>query len=390
LNKPWKGTVLQEKNGMKLPMEMTLAQVAAVIGGRVQGPADLKVSSVAPSPMQASSNDLAFIFEKELLKRIDECKAAAIIVPEGTESDRPLILVERPTLAIQRMLSAAPSQRHYPPKGVHPTAIVDPSVELGAEVAIGPYVVIGPRTKIGAHTRIMASCVIGGDVVIGENCLLHPACLVADAVIIGNRVTLQQGANLGSDGFGYVTERPSNMELKIAGKTEGFSDSPNPLLKIPQLGTVVIEDDCEIGSCCTIDRGTLGATFIGAGSKIDNLVMVAHNCHIGREVIVVGQAAIGGSTKIGDRAVVAGNAGIKDHTTIGKDAIVSAMAGVMKDIPAHDVQVGVPAIPMREFFTQVAHIKRLPKMTSDMRALQKRVTELEKLLLEKSLSDGKK
>jgi UDP-3-O-[3-hydroxymyristoyl] glucosamine N-acyltransferase len=363
-------------------MEMTLAQVAAVIGGRVQGPADLKVSSVAPSPMSATSSDLAFIFEKELLKRLSDCHAAAIIVPEGVEADRPLIFVERPTLAIQKMLSAAPTSRHFPPKGVHATAIIDPSVELGEGVAIGPYVVIGPKTKIGARTIIMASTVIGGDVKIGDNCLLHPACLIADAVVIGNRCILQQGANVGSDGFGYVTERPSNMELKIAGKTEGFSDKPNPLLKIPQLGTVVIEDDCEIGSCATIDRGTLGATHIGAGSKIDNLVMVAHNCRIGREVIVVGQAAIGGSTKIGDRAIIAGNAGIKDHTDIGSDAIVSAMAGVMKDIPANDVQVGVPALPMREFFTQVAHIKRLPKLNSDLKALQKRVAELEKKLAE--------
>ena len=370
---------------MKLPMEMTLAQIAAIVGGRVQGPSDLKVSSVAASPMAATSSDLAFIFEKELLKKLADCKAAAVIVPEGVQSDRPLILVERPTLAIQRILSAAPNHRHFPAVGVHPTAVVDPTAELAESVAIGPYVVIGANTKIGADTVIMASTVIGGDVKIGENCLLHPACLIADGVIIGNRVILQQGANLGSDGFGYVTERPSNMELKVAGKTEGFSTQPNPLLKIPQLGTVIVEDDCEIGSNTTIDRGTLGATHIGAGSKVDNLVMVAHNCHIGREVIVVGQAAIGGSTKIGDRAIIAGNAGIKDHTDIGSDAIVSAMAGVMKNIPPNDVQVGVPAIPMREFFTQVAHIKRLPKLTTDVRALQKRLTELEKQLEKRSL-----
>jgi UDP-3-O-[3-hydroxymyristoyl] glucosamine N-acyltransferase len=152
------------------------------------------------------------------------------------------------------------------------------------------------------------------------------------------------------------------------------------LLKIPQIGTVIIEDECEIGSCATIDRATLGATRIGKGSKVDNLVMIAHNVTLGREVIVVGQAAIGGSTKIADRSVVAGNVGIKDHIEIGKDAIVSAMAGVMKDIPEGDVQVGVPAVPIREFFTQVAHVKKLGKMISDMRTLQKKVAELEKAL----------
>ena len=375
---------------MKLPMEMTLAQVAAIIGGRVQGPSDLKVSSVAPSPMSAKPGELAFIFEKDLLKRLNDCKAAAIIVPEGIQADRPLILVERPTLAIQRMLSAVPNRRYFPARGIHPTAIVDPTAELGVDVAIGPYVVIGPKTKIGARTIVMSSSVIGGDVTIGENCLVHPSCLIADGVVIGNRVILQQGANLGADGFGYVTERPSNMELKIAGKTEGFSDSPNPLLKIPQLGTVVVEDDCEIGSNTTIDRGTLGSTHIGTGCKIDNLVMIAHNCHIGREVIIVGQAAIGGSTKIGDRAVVAGNAGIKDHIDIGKDAIVSGMAGVMKDIESQEVHLGVPSQPIRELFTQLAHVKRLPKLAGDLRALQKRVTELEKLLQEMSPDENNK
>jgi UDP-3-O-[3-hydroxymyristoyl] glucosamine N-acyltransferase len=361
-------------------MEMTLAQVAQVIGGRVKGPSDLKVSAVAPSPLAATSTDLAFIFEKELLKRLDDCKAAAVIVPEGIEADRPLILVERPTLAIQKMLAAAPNKRHFPAKGIHPTAIIDPSAKLEADVAIGPYVVIGPNTTIGARTKIMASTIIGGDVMIGEDCLFHPACLIADGIQIGSRCIFQQGANVGADGFGYVTERPSNMELKIAGKTEGFSDAPNPLLKIPQIGTVIIEDECEIGSCATIDRATLGATRIGKGSKVDNLVMIAHNVTLGREVIVVGQAAIGGSTKIADRSVVAGNVGIKDHIEIGKDAIVSAMAGVMKDIPEGDVQVGVPAVPIREFFTQVAHVKKLGKMISDMRTLQKKVAELEKAL----------
>ncbi len=365
---------------MRLPMEMTLAQVAQVIGGRVKGPSDLKVSAVAPSPLAATSTDLAFIFEKELLKRLDDCKAAAVIVPEGIEADRPLILVERPTLAIQKMLAAAPNKRHFPAKGIHPTAIIDPSAKLEADVAIGPYVVIGPNTTIGARTKIMASTIIGGDVMIGEDCLFHPACLIADGIQIGSRCIFQQGANVGADGFGYVTERPSNMELKIAGKTEGFSDAPNPLLKIPQIGTVIIEDECEIGSCATIDRATLGATRIGKGSKVDNLVMIAHNVTLGREVIVVGQAAIGGSTKIADRSVVAGNVGIKDHIEIGKDAIVSAMAGVMKDIPEGDVQVGVPAVPIREFFTQVAHVKKLGKMISDMRTLQKKVAELEKAL----------
>jgi UDP-3-O-[3-hydroxymyristoyl] glucosamine N-acyltransferase len=364
---------------MKLPVEMTLGQIAAVVGGRVKGSADIKVNSVATSPLAATSSDLALIFEKEMLKRIGECKAAAIMVPEGTDADRPLIVVERPMLAIQRILTAAGVKRYFPEKGLHPTAVIDPTAELGANVAIGPLVVIGPGTKIGARTIIMANTVIGGEVLVGDDCLIYPGVILSDFVRIGNRVILQQGCSLGSDGYGYVTEKPSNLEKKAAGRTD-FSDDENPLLKIPQIGTVIIEDDVEIGSNTTIDRATMGATIVGRGSKIDNLVMIAHNCRIGRECIVVGQAAIGGSTKINDRAVVAGNAGIKDHLEIGKDAIVEAMAGVMKDVPEHDVQVGVPATPVRQFFTEVAHVRRLPKMASEVKALQKRLAALEEKL----------
>jgi UDP-3-O-[3-hydroxymyristoyl] glucosamine N-acyltransferase len=203
--------------------------------------------------------------------------------------------------------------------------------------------------------------------------------MIADYVIIGNRVIMQQGAALGSDGFGYVSERPSNMELRLAGVKE-LSFEANPLLKIPQIGTVIIEDDVEIGANTTIDRATIGATRIGKGTKIDNLVMVAHNCTIGKETILVAQVGVAGSCSIGDRAILAGQVGVKDHITIGRDAILEGQAGVMKDVPDEDVQVGAPAIPVRDFMTHVAHTKKLPKLFDEFKALQKRVAELEKEL----------
>jgi UDP-3-O-[3-hydroxymyristoyl] glucosamine N-acyltransferase len=290
-----------------------------------------------------------------------------------------MILVERPNLAIYKVLSALQPKRYYPAVGIHPTAIIDPSCEIGDEVALGPYVVIGPKTKIGARTKIMAGTVIGGEVVIGQDCLIHPNCVIADYVIIGNRVILQQGAGLGSDGFGYVTEQPSNMELRLAGVKE-LSLAPNPLLKIPQIGTVIIEDDVEIGSNTTIDRATIGATKICQGAKIDNLVMVAHNCTIGREVILVAQVGVAGSCLVEDRAILAGQVGVKDHITIGRDAILEGQAGVMRDVEPEDVQVGAPAIPVREFMTQVALNKKLPKLFDQFKAMQKKVAELEKEL----------
>ena len=372
---------------MKLPAPMTLSQIAALIGGRVQGSEQLKVSNFAESPFNATEGDIALVTDKKLLKRLSDCKASAMIVPEGTQSDKPLILVKRPTLAIQKMLSAVKPNRFLPAIGVHPTAVVDPSAEIGDKVAIGPLVVIGPKSKIGARTTIMAGTVIGGAVQIGEDCLLHPGCLVADYVKLGNRVILQQGASLGSDGFGYVTERPSNMELRMAGSSE-LSDDANPLLKIPQIGTVILEDDVEIGANTTIDRATIGATRIGAGTKIDNLVMIAHNCTLGREVLVISHATIGGSASVGDRSVLAAHAGVKDHVKVGKDVIAEAYGALMKDVDDLGVQSGIPAMPVRDFWNVYAHTKKLPRLSDDFKALQKRVAQLEQLLLEKQLLKG--
>ncbi len=365
---------------MKLPGEMSLAQIAKMIDGEVQGPGDLKISSFSPSPMHATTGDIALVADQKLLKRLSVCKASALIVPAGSVSSLPLplIFVQRPMLAVQRILTALNS-KWFRPTGIHPSAVIDPSAVLGDNVSVGPLVAIGPGTKIGARTTILAGTVIGGAVKIGEDCLLHQGCMVGDYVEIGHRVILQQGVSLGGDGFGYVTERPSNMELLKDGITE-FSDEPNPLLKIPQIGTVIIHDDVEIGSNSAVDRATIGATVIGAGSKIDNLVQIAHNCQLGRENIIVAHVAIGGSTTLEDRVIVAGGAAIKDHMKIGKDAIVEGKAAVMKDIGERDVQIGIPAVNARQWFNEIAHIKKLPKLNEEFRALKKKVEELERQL----------
>jgi len=369
---------------MRLPTEMTLAQIAAVMGGKVEGDANVKVSSVALSPLKATTGDIAFVFEKKLLKQIEKVNATAVVVPEGVQPKLPYISVARPNLAIQKVLSAVQPKRYYPEPGVHASAVVDPTAQLGEGVAIGPRVVVGPKCKIGARTKIMAGTILGGEVTVGEDCLIHPGCLIADYVQVGNRVTLQQGASLGPDGFGYVTERPSNMELKMAGSTN-FSNDPNPLLKIPQIGTVIVEDDVEIGSNTCIDRATMGATIIGKGSKIDNLVMIAHNCKIGKEVIVVAHAGIAGSCTIDDRAIIAGHAGLKDHLHVASDSIIEGKAAVMKDVAPGEVVVGVPAQPAMEFFNQIAHLKKLPKMFQEFRQMKERVAQLEQKLLERQL-----
>lgn len=366
---------------MKLPTELNLSQIAKLIDGDVRGGEDVKISSFCPSAAHAKAGDIALIADAKAVKKLASCKASALIVPDGAEPDFsvPLIFVKRPILAVQKILTSVQPKWFRPAPGVHPSAVVDESAELGEGVAVGPLVYIGPKTKIGARTVILAGTTIGGAVKVGEDCLFHQGCMIGDFIEIGNRVILQQGVSLGGDGFGYVTERPSNMELLKDG-LPGASDAPNPLLKIPQIGNVIVQDDVEIGSNSAVDRGTAGPTVIGAGSKIDNLVQIAHNVQLGRETIIVAHVGIGGSTTIGDRAIIGGHAGIKDHIKIGKDSILEAKAAVMKDIPDGEVHVGMPATNARAWFNEIAHIKKLPKLSEEFRALKKKVEALEKLL----------
>ncbi|MBS1957193.1 MAG: UDP-3-O-(3-hydroxymyristoyl)glucosamine N-acyltransferase [Cyanobacteria bacterium SZAS-4] len=365
---------------MKLPSEMSLAQIAQLIGGKVHGSDDVKISSFSPSAAHAGSGDIALIADTKVLRKLAECKASALIVPSGSDTKLPLplIFVDRPMLAVQRILTAL-QPKWFRPAGIHPSAVIDPTAEIAEGVNIGALVAVGAKSKIGKGTTILAGTMIGGAVKIGEDCLLHQGCMVGDFVEIGNRVILQQGVSLGGDGFGYVTERPSNMELLKDG-LPGASDEPNPLLKIPHIGNVILHDDVEIGSNSTIDRGTVGPTVIGKGTKIDNQVQIAHNCQLGRENIIVAHACMGGSTTLGDRAIVAGASAIKDHIKIGKDAVVEAAAAVMKNIDDGDVQIGVPSTNAKAWFNEIAHIKKLPKLNEEFRALKKKVEELEKQL----------
>ncbi len=371
-------------------MPMSATQIAGFIGGKVEGDGNTTVTGIAVDPMSATREDIALVTDAALLKRLDECKAKIVIVPQGTSSkdeEQILITVERPKLAIQKICTALKPQRFLPAKGIHETAVVDPSAEVSEEASIGPYVVIGPNSKVGAGTFILPHTVVGGKVTIGDNCLIHPGCLIADYVRIGNRVTLQQGANIGADGFGYTTERPANAELLTKGKRDQMTDDRNPLLKIPQIGIVIIEDDVEIGACATVDRATIGATVIGQGTKIDNLVLVAHNCQFGQDTIVVGQTAVGGSCKIGDRAILAGGVRVSDHVRVGKDAILEGCAAVIRDVPEREIQVGMPAVPARDFFKVNNYTKKLPKMASEIKDLKERINQLEQRLLDKQLQE---
>lgn len=361
---------------MKLPKEVGIHEIAMLVGGKVQSDRNVKVSTVSFSPLEAKEGDVVFLFDGKILSKIDQCHASIKIIPTGTKCSTPCIYVDRPMLAVQKVLTFFQPKRYYPDKGIHPTAVIDPSAEIGRDVAIGPFVVIGPRTKVGDKTKIMAGCVIGGQVEIGQGCIFYPGCLIADHIKIRNRVILQQGAVIGSDGFAYVTEKESNLERRLK-RNFNLVDESNPHLKIPQIGTVVLEDDVEVGSCTTIDRATMGATTVGRGTKIDNQVMVAHNCKIGQEVLIVAQVAVAGSCVIEDRVVLAGQVGMSDHLTIGKDSIMQGKSGAMRDVEPGSVVVGVPAMNHTEYMKQLALVKKLPNIYDDLKKLKKQVQELE-------------
>jgi UDP-3-O-[3-hydroxymyristoyl] glucosamine N-acyltransferase len=242
--------------------------------------------------------------------------------------------------------------------GIHATAAVGEGARVDPTASVGPHAVIEAGAVIGARSRVGALSFVGAGVVIGEDVVLYPRVVVRDGVRVGHRVIVHPGAVLGADGFGYAFDGAAHR-------------------KIPQVGGLRVGDDVEIGANATIDRGTLGDTVIGRGSKIDNLVQVGHNCQVGEHVILVAQVGVSGSCRIGSRAVLAGQVGIVDHVTVGEGAILTAQSGVAGDVPAGEVWSGSPSRPSMETRRIWAAESMLPDLIRKVRALEKRVRELE-------------
>jgi UDP-3-O-[3-hydroxymyristoyl] glucosamine N-acyltransferase len=236
--------------------------------------------------------------------------------------------------------------------GVHPGAIVDPAAAADPTAHLGPGVVIGARTTIGPGTALIANITLGEDVRIGRHTVIHPGVVVQDRCTIGDHVILHPGVVIGADGFGYRPDPATRMPSKI-----------------PHIGAVVIESHVEIGANTTIDRGKFGDTRIGAGTKIDNLVQIGHNCRIGRCCIICGMCGLAGSVTLGDGVTLAGGVGIADQRTIGAGATIAARSGVMESVPAGESWFGYPAIPARHFMRSFAALKQLPDLLADIRRL---------------------
>jgi UDP-3-O-[3-hydroxymyristoyl] glucosamine N-acyltransferase len=339
-------------------MGWTLAAIADVVGGRLEGRGDRIVQGIASLGV-AGPDDLTLVVSQQQLPAFLGSSGAAALVPEGTVAPgRDVILHRNPYVALAKTL-----EMMYPPErvapGIHPAAYVDDTAKVGEGVRVGPHAIVQRNAVLGDGVRIGAGAYVGRNVHVGAGTVLFPHAVLYERVTIGRDCIVHSGAVVGADGFGFTRE---------AGRHR----------KIPQVGGVVIGDDVEIGANSCIDAGTMEPTRIGNNTKIDNLVQIGHNCVVGDRVIICGAASLAGSVKVEDDATLAGQAGIAGHLTIGAGAIVGARGGVISDIEPKSVVSGFPALPMDEWRKSQAALRRLPDLLHEVRELRRRVDELEK------------
>ncbi len=354
----------------------TLEEITQITGGMLTKTEDAKITHIAP-PLLADESTLALALGEEEIANLAKSKAKCALVPLGVQIDGlSTIEVERPRLAMMKLLNlfyVAP--RVY--KGVHPSAVVDETAKLGENVEIGPNVVISHDAVIGDNTRIAANSYIGGDVKVGKNCFFHAGVNIGDRVQVGDDVILHHGVSLGADGFSFVTENPDNIEQARKDGEIKEANKKQVIFKIPSIGAVVIGNNVEIGANTTIDRGTIENTTIGDNTKIDDQVMIGHNCKIGEGCLIVSQVGIAGSCVIGDRVVIAGQAGLADHIEIGSDTIITAKAGVTKSFPEKSIVVGIPAMPRKDFIKQLKTMKDAQEIFAKFRKYEPLLKEFE-------------
>lgn len=350
-------------------MQKTLEEIATIIGGEVVGDGRVIITGIC-GIKEAKEGDLTFVANSRYLNLMDDTQASAIITSrEVKKAPKPIIRTDNPSLAFAKMVSLiAPNQTKHP-QGIHPTAIIGQEVKLSQNVAIGAYTVIEDNVEIGVGTIIYAGVYIGHHTTIGQETLIYPQVAIRERVEIGSRVIIHSGTIIGSDGFGFAA-------------VQGIHH------KIPQIGTVTIEDDVEIGANVTIDRARFGKTVIGKGTKIDNLVQVAHNVVVGENSILVAQTGISGSTTIGKNVILAGQSGIVGHIEIGDNTVVAGKAGVTKSIPANSCVSGFPAKPHHLAKRINAFIQRLPNLFKSVSDLEDKIKKIEEKI--GITEDGKK
>jgi UDP-3-O-[3-hydroxymyristoyl] glucosamine N-acyltransferase len=337
---------------------LKLQEIAQRIDCRLEGDGSLDIRGVAGIE-DAGPGDLTFLANPKYAAELRATRASAVIVGESAEAAPCAMLrASQPYLAFARAVGLFVDPWR-PPAGVHRLACVGDGVSLGPDVSIGPFAAIGDGARIGARTIVHPHVSIGREASIGDDCVLHARVSVRERVRIGDRVILQDGAVVGSDGFGFA-RRPDGSHQKI-----------------PQIGGLVIEDDVEIGANTTIDRPAVGETRVGAGTKIDNLVQIAHGVAIGRNVLLAAQVGVAGSVTIEDDVTLAGQVGVAGHITLGKGVIATAQSGIPNSVPAGAFISGYPAIGNRDWLRASAVFRRLPELKKRIAELEQRIRELE-------------
>ena len=342
-------------------MKVPLSQLASLTGGVVDGDANRVIEKVAPLHT-ADSVSITFAENPEKVDWSSAPKAAAVVLPQGSSvvlpDDVAKLFVASPKAAFERIAAFFHPKVETLEAGISPKASIASSAKIGQNVSIGPFAVVGENVEIADGVKIYPGVVLMTNVRVGANTVLFPNVVVYENVRIGAGCILHANSVLGAYGFGY--DSSTGVHILAA-----------------QYGSVVIEDNVEIGACSTVDRGAYDATYIGEGSKIDNHVMIAHNCKLGRRNMICASVGIAGSVSTGDYVVMAGRVGMRDHLTVGDGAMIGAMAGVMTDVPAKARIVGIPATPELEQFRKQAALKILPETLKDYRKFRKEVAELE-------------
>lgn len=341
---------------------MQLRELADIIGAIVVGDENVEISRINTIEL-AGAGDVTFLANSKYEPFLATTKAGAIIVDLPREQFQHNYLVHsNPYFAFSRALSAFfPAPGSTLESGIASSAVVHDTARIGENVHIGNFVEIGAGSRIGNNCKIMSGSIIGRHCTLGDNCIIYPHVTLYDNCQLGKNVGIHSGTVVGSDGFGYATEKGVHH-------------------KVYQIGRVRIDDDVEIGANCTIDRAAIGETTIGAGTKIDNLVQIAHNVKLGRGCIIVSQVGIAGSTTIGNYCVFAGQAGIVGHLDIPDQVTIAAQAGVSGKLKPNTIYAGSPQRELKEFKVLEAHLSRLPERMNELKALRRELDELKKKL----------
>lgn len=339
----------------------SLAVLADLVGGCVSGDPSTSVCGVAPLD-QAGPEQISFLANPKYQSQLAGCRAAAVIVHPSLDGsvDKPLLLAKNPYLAFAKILTyfAVPPNLG---QGILPGAHVHPDASVAEDVTISPGCVVARGARIGRGTILHPNVVIGEEAVLGEDCLIHANVTVREKCLIGNRVIMQPGAVIGSDGF-------------------GFAPDGSRYFKIPQVGHVVIEDDVEIGSCTCVDRGTLGVTRIGRGTKIDNLVQIAHNVQIGEDTVMAAHVGIAGSAVVGNHCTFGGQSAAAGHIRVGDNVTLAGRGGISNNAADNQTLAGVPAIPHRDWLKATMTFAHLPDMRRELRSLKSELDLLKRKL----------